>query len=125
MILSKPKLSFSKQNVECAKGVWYIKLMQQEAKQPIVNNFQSTLGNTIKVGKASKLGKFLLPVVALVVILVGIGGGWLVSGKYGGNTSTGGVERSGVKEGEKEAGIADEETFSDSATGMLVAGGID
>ncbi len=58
----------------------------------------------------------------VLVILAGIGTGWLLSGARVAGTSTQDVP--GAATGLKEAGLADEETFRDSAEGTLEEGGI-
>jgi hypothetical protein len=67
-------------------------------------------------------------VVTILVILAGIGSGWLLAGgKVKGQSSSApsGVAAPGAKEGAQEAGLADEDTFRDSAEGVLEEGGID
>jgi len=58
----------------------------------------------------------------VLVILAGIGSGWLLSGGRIAGTSTQNVP--GAATGTKEAGLADEKTFRDSAEGTLEEGGI-
>jgi hypothetical protein len=58
---------------------------------------------------------------SLLVVIVGIGVGWLISGRSGTGSSTGAPT---TKAGVKTAGIADEATFKDSAEGVLEEGGI-
>jgi len=57
---------------------------------------------------------------SFLVVLLGVGTGWLISAKSG----SGVKNAPGVKTGVKEAGIADEATFKDSAEGVLEEGGI-
>lgn len=58
---------------------------------------------------------------SLVVVLLGIGTGWLLSGKASGRSAT----APNVKVTANEAGILDESTFKgDTAEGTLVEGGI-
>lgn len=69
----------------------------------------------------------LLSLIALLVILAGVGTGWVLTGssKEGGIlTPTSGVAP-GAKKGPTEAGLADEATFRDSAEGVLEEGGIE
>lgn len=64
--------------------------------------------------------------VALIVVLAGVGSGWLLSGKARGGGLTGSKNvASGVTSGSKEAGMTDESTFRDSAEGTLGKGGIE
>lgn len=67
-----------------------------------------------------------LIVGSLLVVLAGVATGWFVSGGASASksTSTPGIEVS-TEEDQKEAGISDEETFRDTAEGVLVEGGID
>ena len=58
----------------------------------------------------------------VLVILLGIGTGWLLSGARLGSRGTQDVPGSAT--GAKEAGLADEKTFRDSAEGTLEEGGI-
>jgi len=58
----------------------------------------------------------------VLVILAGIGTGWLLSGARVAGTSTQDVP--GAATGPKEAGLADEKTFRDTAEGTLEEGGI-
>jgi len=61
-------------------------------------------------------------VVSLVVVLLGVGTGWLLSGKAG---RGGSASAPNVKVTANEAGILDEDTFKgDTAEGTLVEGGI-
>ncbi|MBI2066073.1 hypothetical protein HYT60_01010 [Candidatus Woesebacteria bacterium] len=64
-----------------------------------------------------------LPLIvgAVLVVMVGVGTGWLLSGSRGGATPT----VPGAASGLKEAGIADEATFKDTADGVLEEGGVD
>lgn len=74
-----------------------------------------------KVGKH----KFSLVLGALLVVLAGVGTGWAISGS---SLERGGAPTEVAPGAEKsltEAGIADEETFRDSAEGILEDGGID
>ena len=61
---------------------------------------------------------------SLLVILLGVGTGWALSGaKTAGEPTSAGAP--GAETGPKEAGIADEATFRDSAEGVLEDGGIE
>ncbi len=59
---------------------------------------------------------------SVLVVLLGIGVGWFISGRGWGSRS--GTNVPGAKVGAKEAGLADEKTFKDTATGELKEGGI-
>ena len=63
-----------------------------------------------------------LPLIigAVLVVIVGVGTGWLLSGS---SRST--VKVPGAETGLKEAGLADEATFKDTADGVLEEGGVD
>lgn len=103
---------------------------QNQAPQSSVQPQQSR-PEGIKKGILKKFPKSntkttaLYAVIALLVVSVGIGTGWLLSDRSGkvGGSSTGVVP--GVEEGQKEAGLSDEATFRDSAEGILEEGGID
>lgn len=63
-----------------------------------------------------------LIVVAVLVVLAGVGTGWLLSGRgLGGGTPT----VPGAATGPREAGLVDEATFKDTAEGVLEEGGVD
>lgn len=84
-----------------------------QASQPVVKKFP-------KFDFKSTGG---LIVGAVAVVILGVGSGWLLSGKsklLGGQTTT----VPGAQTGPKEAGLADEATFRDSAEGILEEGGI-
>ena len=73
-----------------------------------------------------KLATFSLP---LLVVLLGIGAGWLLSGgsgRKGGSGGSSGVAVSQVTQTANEAGLADESAFSNSEApvGILQEGGI-
>src|SRR4029079_17953295 len=67
--------------------------------------------------------------LSLVVILLGVGTGWLLSG--GANAKTGTApavsqtQKDTVTQSDTEAGMQDTSDFPDTATGKLVKGGID
>lgn len=80
-----------------------------------------------KFPKKDSKGTILLVAGSLLVVLAGVGSGWLLSvGAKGGGLES---EVSGVAPGgqksQVEAGISDEATFKDSAEGILEEGGID
>jgi len=75
-----------------------------------------------------KINKNLFLIGGIVLlVLAGIGTGWLLSGakKTSSSPSGSSVAAPGAKVGVEEAGLADESTFRDSAEGMLVEGGVD
>jgi len=102
---------------------------QKQVPQP------STQGQTQpREVKESLLKKFpqsnfkttgLYIVVALLVVLAGVGTGWLLAGRSGkgGGAATSVVP--GAEMGQEEAGLADEATFRDSVEGVLEEGGVD
>lgn len=65
--------------------------------------------------------KAVYALVVLLVVLAGIGTGWALSG----SPKSSGESTRGAQTDVKEAGIADEATFRDSAEGMLREGGVD
>lgn len=67
-------------------------------------------------------GTILLAIGALLVVLAGVGTGWLLSRK-GGEASSGVTQTGGSKD-LTEAGVMDEKAFPDSAEGVLKEGGI-
>ena len=75
-----------------------------------------------KFPKFNFKGSGILIAGVILVILAGIGTGWLLSGARIAGTSTQTVP--GAETGPKEAGLADEKTFRDSAEGTLEEGGI-
>ena len=98
---------------------------QPQVPQPAspLPNVSSTASNIIKkIPKIDLKNNLVVVALALVVVLVGVGSGWLLSGN-----KTLGVNRGvapGAKSGSQEAGIADAATFKDSAEGVLEEGGI-
>ncbi len=72
-------------------------------------------------------GKPALVVMVVLLVLAGVGTGWLLSRKQGKKLgiSPGGIAAPGVKTSTKEVGLADESTFRDSAEGVLEEGGIE
>ncbi|OGM12946.1 hypothetical protein A3A76_01605 [Candidatus Woesebacteria bacterium RIFCSPLOWO2_01_FULL_39_23] len=65
-----------------------------------------------------------MAVVAFLVVLAGVGTGWLLSGSMKAKSDTAPEVSSEAKNEATEAGVADESTFRDSAEGTLVVGGI-
>lgn len=90
---------------------------------------QSVTQPKVPAGKlAKKISKKTLIYIvgSLLVILLGVGTGWALSGTKGGGTKApSSASAPGAESGAKEAGIADEATFRDSADGVLEKGGID
>jgi len=75
----------------------------------------------VRVGGFSLKKQYRLVIGVVVVVLLGIGTGWLLSGKSGGGTSI----PTGIKVSQNEAGIVDESTFKgDTAEGILREEGI-
>lgn len=71
-------------------------------------------------------GTVVTVLISLFVVLAGIGTGWFISGRSLAQTAEGpSAEISGAGGDKMEAGITDEETFKDSAEGLLLEGGID
>lgn len=64
-----------------------------------------------------------LVIGSVIVVLLGLGTGWLVSGKLGGG-ATGSKGAPGAKVTQTEAGVLPKDFKGDNATGMLTAGGI-
>jgi hypothetical protein len=77
----------------------------------------------MKLPKITKAGlKVAWPYIAgsLGVVVVGVLVGWLIAGRG----KSGSAVVPGAKLGTNEAGLADEKTFRDTATGILEAGGV-
>ena len=68
-------------------------------------------------------GTVILAIGAILVVLVGVGTGWLLSKK--GEKTSSGVAQTGGSKDLTEAGVMDEKAFPDSAEGVLKEGGID
>lgn len=92
----------------------------QDTLNPVQNNvvrrFESpkTANNNLVLG-----------LISIVVVLAGIGTGYLLSG-VGGNSSTSGSKKTdnSVVVSENEAGIKDESKFATNTEGVLTEGGI-
>lgn len=67
----------------------------------------------------------LYTLASLLVMVLGVGTGWALSGTKTGSNEPTAAGAPGAETGAKEAGIADEATFRDSAEGVLEDGGID
>lgn len=69
--------------------------------------------------------KSTIIIVSFVIVLLGLGAGFMLSGKSTGNSQT--IQSMGtddVTATENEAGTGDDSSFPDSAQGILVEGGI-
>jgi hypothetical protein len=75
-----------------------------------------------KIAKFNFKANLPLIVGAIIIVLLGVGTGALLSGRSS-KSSTAVVP--GAETGAKEAGLADESTFRDSAEGILEEGGVD
>lgn len=74
--------------------------------------------------KKNKMKKLAMPVLALLVILVGVGSGWGLSKISAGEESSNQKQADkSIKESETEAGIENTEQFPDEAEGILMEGG--
>lgn len=60
---------------------------------------------------------------SLLVVLLGVGAGWLLSGGRA-KTETAGKADTGAKVSSSEAGVEDAATFGQTAEGLLEAGGV-
>lgn len=89
------------------------KTQVKSAGTPIVKKIE-----TKKSGKET----VVLGVISVIVVLLGIGTGYLFSGK---KISSGVSSMPDTKVTQDEAGVEDDTAFPDSAEGELVAGGID
>lgn len=94
--------------------------------EPITEEGQLTSQNLLrKLPKANLKMIALYVLAAVLVTLSGVGTGWLISGRATGqvNGLASGVAP-GAEIGPNEAGLADEDTFRDTAEGSLEEGGI-
>lgn len=67
----------------------------------------------------------LLVLGSFLIVLAGVGTGWVLSGKVLGDTEVSQKTSPGATETKKEAGITDESVFSHEVEGLLVEGGIE
>ena len=98
--------------------------MEQTATPTPTPKIPVAMGSVVKkFPKFDIKGSAILIAGVVLVILAGIGTGWLLSGraKIAGSSSQTGP---GAETGPKEAGLADEKTFRDTAEGTLEEGGI-
>lgn len=74
-----------------------------------------------------KTNTLFLVVASLVVVLAGVGTGWLLSGKSSGKVTESGQKDSSsvTQKSDTEAGVNDTSAFPQEAEGMLVEGGIE
>lgn len=85
---------------------------EKEPKKPVVKKFP----------KEGIRGMLLPLIFGLLIILAGVGTGWLLSG--GGKTKGASETAPGAEQSKSEAGLSDEATFRDSAEGILEEGGV-
>lgn len=92
----------------------------QDTLNPVQQNVVRKFDNSSPTKK-----NLLLGLVSIIVVLLGIGTGYLLSG-VGNNASATGSSKSGntVVTSKNEAGIADESKFGATADGVLEEGGI-
>lgn len=97
--------------------------MEQEvSKTATAANQEVSFTKPPVVKSITKNKNIILVILSIVIVLAGIGAGWLITGKSSGSAITsGGIVTGGDV---KEAGSADESTFKDSAEGVLKSGGI-
>lgn len=75
-----------------------------------------------KIKSSSPKKTILIGLGAVVIILLGVGSGWLLSGKSVNKVST--PTQKGVTQTATEAGVNDTTAFPDTAQGLLKDGGI-
>lgn len=88
---------------------------------PILRSFSSTKSSV-------KKGTFNLVLATVLVVLAGLGTGWLLSGNAlssGDSTTVSDKQEGEMVNTASEAGIEDESAFPDTAEGTLKEGGID
>ena len=66
----------------------------------------------------------LMVIGALIIVLAGVGTGWLLSGKTSSGKGSQPTTSSNAMNSPDEAGIADEKAFKDTTEGTLASGGI-
>jgi hypothetical protein len=100
--------------------------MAGQGPQPLDQEGASSFVKKFPKDSPKKMAIYI--VSALLVVLAGIGTGWLLSGGASGSRLVrSGDEKAapGARQNGQEAGVEDESTFSDTAEGVLEAGGID
>jgi len=91
---------------------------------PVTQGFQPQVLKKMPKGIKKKTSLYVL--ASFLIVLLGIGTGWVLSGsKSSGSKSPTSGAAPGAESGAKEAGIADESTFRDTAEGVLEIGGVD
>lgn len=78
-----------------------------------------------KIPKSKMSPKLFMVVASVLVVLSGVGTGWLLSGVSKGAAPSAGVAPQSIEKSDKEAGIDDAEAFPDTAEGILEEGGIE
>lgn len=102
--------------------------MQDQPTNPTRNNTQPPVQVPVKerlmkpIGNLKKKVNPRMFAIGLFVVLAGVGSGWLLAGRPAGGSGSDAPEAGKVNGG---VGISDEDTFSDSAEGILKEGGID
>lgn len=92
----------------------------QETLNPVQNNVVRKF-ETVK----SSNNNLVLGLISIVVVLAGIGVGYLLSGAGKNGSSSGGLNSgNSIVTSKNEAGIADESKFSTTTDGVLEEGGI-
>lgn len=103
-------------------------VMETTTPQTPVQQVQTAVTNaTQTVLKQLPLKDRKLPMyigIALLVVLLGVGSGWFLSNRTSGASGSPTKSAPGAKTSATEAGIGDEKTFKDTATGDLQEGGI-
>lgn len=94
------------------------------ASVPVTQRLKPQVLKKIPPATSKKTGVYVL--ISFLVVLLGVGTGWVLSGSKGsGSASPTSGAAPGAESGAKEAGIADESTFRDTAEGVLETGGVD
>ncbi len=102
--------------------------VQPQASQTFSNPAEVGTSVLKKFPKSNMKQNSLLVVGSILVVLAGVGSGWMLSGGVSGKTtSQAPVEgvAPGAEKSPMEAGVEDDESFPDTAEGMLVEGGIE
>jgi hypothetical protein len=96
------------------------KVQTSSAPGPVPN----AVGPIMKKFSFKNKHNLYLAGAALGVVVLGVLTGWLLSGGLKSGSSSTGATVPGAVESKTEAGLADESTFKDTATGTLEKGGI-